>query len=230
MTTPRERLLASARAVVADEGLEGLTLRAIARHAGVSHGAPLRHFPTLAALLAALAAEGFTGLMAAIDDGLATADRRAAEQGVTVTPRQRVAVAGRAYVRYALGDPGVYVVMFRQERIDLSIPEYQAQGFAAFRQLVDLVAAAQADGWRTDDRTDELAAVFWANVHGIADLALHGSLVAVVGPDATERVPALSTTLALGLDQPVDHLIDPLPIDPLPIEALPDATTQGATP
>lgn len=221
MTTPRERLLASARAVVADDGLEGLTLRAIARHAGVSHGAPLRHFPTLAALLAALAAEGFTQLMASIDDSLAVADRRAAEQGVTVSPRQRVAVAGRAYVRFALGDPGVYAVMFRQERIDLSVPEYQAQGFAAFQQLVDLVAAAQAEGWRAGDRTDELAAVFWANVHGIADLALHGSLVAVVGPDATELVPSLSTTLALGLDEPVDHLIDPVTTD---------VTTQGATP
>ena len=221
MTTPRERLLASARAVVADDGLEGLTLRAIARHAGVSHGAPLRHFPTLAALLAALAAEGFTQLMAAVDDGLATADRRAAEQGVGVTPRQRVAVAGRAYVRFALGDPGVYAVMFRQERIDITSAEYQSRGFAAFQQLVDLVVAAQADGWRPHDRAEELAAVLWANVHGIADLALHGALVGAVGPDAAEQVPALSTTLALGLDERVDHLIDPVPEG---------ATTQGATP
>ena len=51
MTSPRERLLQSAREVVATDGLEGLTLRAIARRAGVSHGAPLRHFPTLAAPL-----------------------------------------------------------------------------------------------------------------------------------------------------------------------------------
>lgn len=209
MTTPRQRLLQSAREVVAADGLEGLTLRAIARHAGVSHGAPLRHFPTLAALLAALAAEGFTLLMAMIDDALAAADARAAARGETVSARQRVAVAGRAYVRFALADPGVYAVMFRQERIDISAPEYQEQGFAAFHQLVDLVVAAQADGWRPEERPEELAAVVWANVHGLAELAIHGALAGVVGPDAAHRLPALSTTLALGLDEPVDHLLDP---------------------
>lgn len=209
MTAPRDRLLAAARDVVAADGLEGLTLRAIARHAGVSHGAPLRHFPSLAALLAALAAEGFTQLIRSIDTTLAAADERAAERGVTVTPRQRLALAGRAYVRFALGEPGVYAVMFRNERIDVAAPEYQAQGLAAFGQLVDLVAAAQADGWRPADRAEELAAVLWSNVHGTADLALHGALAGTVGPDAAERVPALSTALALGLDQPVDHLLDP---------------------
>jgi AcrR family transcriptional regulator len=220
MTSPRERLLASAREVVTADGLEGLTLRAIARHAGVSHGAPLRHFPSLAALLATLAAEGFTQLMTTIDTTLAIADARAAAQGTAVTPRQRVALSGRAYVRFALADPGVYSVMFRNELIDITTAEYQTQGFAAFGQIVDLVAAAQADGWRSADRTEELAAVVWANVHGIADLAIHGALAGTVGPDAADRVPALSTTLALGLDEPVDHLLDP-----------PSVTTpEGATP
>src|SRR5690606_15390057 len=66
----RERLLQAARDVVARDGLEGLTLRAIARHAGVSHGAPLRHFPSLAALLAAVAADGFVRLVASITTAL----------------------------------------------------------------------------------------------------------------------------------------------------------------
>ena len=80
------------------DGLEGLTLRAIARQAGVSHGAPLRHFPSLASLLAALAADGFDRLVdAVIDEALATADRQAAAAGPTPA-RQRLAVAGRAYV------------------------------------------------------------------------------------------------------------------------------------
>lgn len=198
--TPRERLLQAAREVVAADGLEGLTLRAIARRAGVSHGAPLRHFPSLASLLAALAAEGFTGLMVAIDDTLARADRAAAAGGERLTSRERVAVAGQAYVRFALAEPGVYSVMFRQERVDVADESYVVQGFAAFQQLVDLVDAAQRDGWRPDDDTTELAAVLWANVHGLAELSLHGALVAVVGPDAAERLPHLSTTLSLGLD------------------------------
>jgi AcrR family transcriptional regulator len=65
--------------------------RAIARHAGVSHGAPLRHFPGLAALLAAM-----------IDAALA---------GVTgAGPRTRLAAAGRTYVAFALAEPGVFSV------------------------------------------------------------------------------------------------------------------------
>jgi AcrR family transcriptional regulator len=225
MTSPRERLLKSAREVVATDGLEGLTLRAIARRAGVSHGAPLRHFPTLAALLAALAAEGFGQLMTAIDDALAAADAAAAALGTTVTPRQRLAVSGRAYVRFALADPGVYAVMFRPERVDVTAADYQRQGYAAFQQLVDLVAAAQADGWHSGRRAEDLAAVLWANVHGLAELSLHGGLEATVGPDAADRLPGLSTTLALGLDEPVDHLLGPLPSDPAPI-----SLRQGATP
>jgi AcrR family transcriptional regulator len=224
MTSPRERLLQSAREVVATDGLEGLTLRAIARRAGVSHGAPLRHFPTLAALLAAVAAEGFTDLMTSIDDALAAADAAAAGLGPAVTSRQRLAVSGHAYVRFALADPGVYGVMFRPERVDVTSADYQRQGDAAFHQLVDLVAAAQADGWQPGRRAEDLAAVLWANVHGLAELTLHGGLAATVGPDAVDRLPALSTTLALGLDEPVDHLLGP-PADPAPT-----SLTQGATP
>ena len=231
MTSPRERLLQSARDVVATDGLEGLTLRAIARHAGVSHGAPLRHFPSLAALLAALAAEGFARLIATIDDTLAAADTAAAALGTTVTARQRVAVAGRAYVYVALSDPGVYAVMFRQERIDVTWPDYQQHGFAAFQQLVDLVAAAQEEGWRPDDTATDLAGVVWANVHGLADLALHGSLAATVGPDAAARLPSLSTTLALGLDEPVDHLIDlDSPSSPAPPASVPPSSPAPSSP
>lgn len=189
---PRRRLLQAARDVVADEGLEGLTLRAIARRAGVSHGAPLRHFPSLATLLAALAAEGFGELMSAIDT--AASDPR-------LSPRHRVALAGQAYVRHAVANPGVFTVMFRQERIATDDPDYQRQGLAAFTQLADLVAEAQADGWRPDDDATELAAVLWSHVHGIAELAIHGALGGVVGPDAIEHIAALSSELVLGVDR-----------------------------
>ena len=173
--------------------------------------------------MAALAAEGFARLIAVIDEALAAADAIAADLGTTVTARQRVAVAGRAYVHVALSDPGVYAVMFRQERIDITWPDYLTQGFA-LASLVGLVAAAQEEGWRPAEASTDLAGVFWATVHGLADLALHGSLAATVGPDAADRLPSLATTLALGLDAPVDHLIGPTADDLHP--SLPP----GATP
>ncbi len=194
--TPRARLLAAAREVLAAEGLEGLTLRAIARQAGVSHGAPLRHFPTLASLLAALAAEGFDELFATIDAELAAAERDAGPGGLG--PRRRLSVSGRGYLRFALADPGVFSVTFRPERVDVGDPAYQAAGFRSFQQLVDLVAAAQADGWQPDLPARDLAAVLWANVHGLATLALHGGLGGVAGPAALERLGPLSSILVLG--------------------------------
>jgi AcrR family transcriptional regulator len=202
VSVPRERLLQAARDVVAAEGLEGLTLRAIARRAGVSHGAPLRHFPTLASLLAAVAADGFGRLVATVDAHLAAADEAARSAGTALSPRQRVAVAGQAYVDFALADPGVFSVTFRPERVDVTDADYQTQGYASFQQLVDLVETAQADGWMQDQRADELAAVLWAHVHGLAVLALHGALPAVVGENAVHRLPRLSSLLALGVDVP----------------------------
>ncbi|HET6951961.1 MAG TPA: TetR/AcrR family transcriptional regulator [Acidimicrobiales bacterium] len=192
----RDRLLQAAREVVAEDGLEGLTLRAIARRAGVSHGAPLRHFPTLAALLAAVAADGFARLHATVEGHLAAAERDAPARR-PLDPRRRIAIAGRAYVDFALADPGVFSVTFRPERVDVTDPTYQAQGARAFDQLVRLVAAAQADGWQPDEPATDLAAVLWANVHGLATLALHGGLD-IVGEGAIDRLPALSSVLVLG--------------------------------
>jgi AcrR family transcriptional regulator len=198
---PRDRLLQSAHEVLADEGLEGLTLRAIARRAGVSHGAPLRHFPTLASLLAALATEGFDRLVDAVDSDLAAAEKAAAEAGATPPgARRRLGVAGRAYLRFALADPGVFSVTFRPERVDVTDPDYQAAGFRSFQQLVELVEAAQADGWQPGVPARDLAAVLWANVHGLATLALHGGLGAVAGPEPLDRLGALSSVLVFGTE------------------------------
>ena len=103
-----------------EQGLDGLTLRAIARRAGVSHGAPLRHFPTLAALLSAVAAQGFRELIAAVDAQLAALDDGA-------TALDRLAAAGRGYVHFAVGSPGVFTVMFRPERLDTTDPAFAAR-------------------------------------------------------------------------------------------------------
>ncbi len=193
----RERLLQAARDVVADDGLEGLTLRAIARRAGVSHGAPLRHFPSLAALLSAVAADGFARLIATVDDHLAAAERATVSDGTALSATERVAIAGRAYLDFALSDPGVFSVTFRPERVDVSDPDYQTQGYRSFQQLVGLVEAAQTEGWRPDEPADALAAVLWSHVHGLAVLSLHGSLGGVVGSDTVGRLHDLSCHLTL---------------------------------
>jgi len=173
MHETRQRLLACARAHLDEHGLEGLTLRAIARRAGVSHGAPLRHFPGVDHLLAAVAAEGFHGLHASVG---AAAD----EVGGDAAGVERLVAGCRGYARFALANPGVFELMFRHERHAAQEPELLDAGARAFLQLVGLVEGAQAGGWRAGEHAGALAGVVWAAVHGVVTLWLPGTMRAAV--------------------------------------------------
>lgn len=196
-TTPHataDRLVASAREILDEQGLEGLTLRAIARRAHVSHGAPLKHFPSLAALLAAVAATGFRDLIASVEG-------RLTDLGPAAAARTRLAASGRGYVDFAVTNPGVFAVMFRPERLDTTDAGYLAAGAASFQQLEDLVAAAQVDGFRPDVDTPRLASFVWTTVHGLADLWIRGR--GLPGADhsfGVEEFLELSQSIVLGED------------------------------
>ncbi|MFP5327971.1 MAG: TetR/AcrR family transcriptional regulator [Acidimicrobiia bacterium] len=184
----RERLLAAARAILDERGLEGLSLREIAKRAEVSHAAPARHFPNLASLLAAVAAEGFVELRKSVEEHVSD---------VTDT-RGRIAAAGRGYVAFALANPGVFGLMFRPERYDTADPAYVECGLAAFQQLVDLVADAQRDGWRDTHAALDVATVVWSAVHGMTQLWLHGALQGATGRSDLSPLHALMTEVLLG--------------------------------
>jgi AcrR family transcriptional regulator len=189
-----ERLVDSAREMLDEQGLEGLTLRAIARRAQVSHGAPLRHFPTLASLLSAVAAQGFRELIAAVD----TQTGRL-EDGASAL--DRLSAAGHGYVMFAVGAPGVFTVMFRPERLDVTDPAYMVASHDSFQQLQDIVEAAQRDGFHSDVDTTRLASVMWTTIHGLAELWIRGC--GLPGADATfglDEFIALSQTVTLGLN------------------------------
>lgn len=168
----RARLVHAAARHLDEHGLVGLTLREIARASGVSHGAPLRHFDGLASLLAAVAAESFERLHGEV---------AAAVDGTVPDPLARLRAAGRAYVAFAVARPGPFELMFRPELLDRSDERYVAASWAAFEQLRDLTAAAQATGWSAGADTLTLAGVLWAGVHGIAALWVQGSLPAATG-------------------------------------------------
>src|SRR6201996_8823971 len=88
----RNGLLDAARAILEESSLSALTLRAVARRAGVSHAAPYRHFPNHEALLVELAIEGFTELKDQIT--------QAAEQAAGDVESDRIAKIGAAYMRF----------------------------------------------------------------------------------------------------------------------------------
>jgi AcrR family transcriptional regulator len=106
----RTALIRSAAALVNDRGLAGVSLREVARRAGVSHAAPYHHFSSKESLLAALAAEGFADL----DAALARAESRAGAD-----PRARLEALGVAYVRFALAKPEMFRAMFRASAKDV---------------------------------------------------------------------------------------------------------------
>jgi len=197
----RDRLIGAARDYLDTQGVDGIGLREIARRAGVSHGAPARHFPTLGALLAAVAADGFRDLFASVD---AAVRRVGGDDAV-----DRLRAAAHGYVDFARSNPGVFALMFRRDLCDVTDADYLTSGGVAFGQLVGLVADAQAAGLRPDVPAPELAGVVWATVHGLASLHLHDALVPTTGQPDRDVLVDLATSLLI----PVPVRSEPLPND-----------------
>ncbi|MBK3642748.1 TetR/AcrR family transcriptional regulator [Streptomyces sp. MBT33] len=158
----RARLVDVGVELVAREGAQALTLREIARRAGVSHGAPRRHFPTHVELLSAIARRGFAELAeratAAVGDG-------------TASPREQVTELGRVYLEFALTNRGMYELMFRHDLLESGHLGLRDTSLPLFGALVELVGRARPEA---DARV--VAGALWANLHGIAQLWGWGSL------------------------------------------------------
>jgi len=184
----RHRLIDATVELLGERGPEGTKLREIARRAGVSHGAPLRHFPSLTALLSEVAAEGFRQLEASVE-------AVAGDQGPEASPLQRLAAGGRGYVSFALANRGVFGLMWRADLVDFTQPALAEAAPAAFASMTRLVEACQRDGWHAGEGTALVAGSLWATVHGLAQLWLLGVLQTAAG--VTDIDAVMGTTLAL---------------------------------
>ena len=185
---PRERLVQTALELLAEEGLEGLGLRSVARRAGLSHGAPLRHFGSFSELLSEVAAHGF-GLLSEALEGSAAGLRPGSG------PLARLRAGARAYVECAVANPALFALMFRPELLDATNESYRSRGLAAFERVVVQVRAAQDAGWRTERDTRVLAGAIWASLHGLAALWAQGALAGPVPRASLDD--ALTTALDL---------------------------------
>jgi AcrR family transcriptional regulator len=161
----RHALIEATTAMVERSGPAAVSLREAARIAGVSHNAPYRHFPTREALLAAVAANGFDRLRAALEDAAATS-------------ADRLLALGQAYVRFAAANPGLFRLMFGGEIGKDAHPDLQASAQRAFTVLRDAAAGGGASAPR------EAAIGAWALVHGLAHLAVDGQLADDLQEDA----------------------------------------------
>lgn len=193
-----ERLVEAALAILADEGLEALTLRSVARSAGVSHGAPARHFRSLADLRAAVAARGFSLL----SEAMRTADAQLPERA---DPRSRLRTGSRAYAECAVAHPALFALMFREDALDISNPSFQRESAAAFDHLLNGVRGAQATGWQAGRDARLVAGSVWAAIHGLASLWSQGSFERPTPGASLDDV--LETTLDLFVSDP--HSAEP---------------------
>lgn len=145
----RSALLVAAAEQIAEEGVDAVSMRALARRCGVSHAAPTHHFTDRRGLFTALATQGFELLA----DDLASAGPDLVDVGL-------------AYVRSVLAHPGHFDVMFRADLIDPANPELAVAQERASAQL--RAALGEHVGAQRDDRATRLAA--WSIAHGFASL------------------------------------------------------------
>ncbi|MEP7297529.1 MAG: TetR/AcrR family transcriptional regulator [Burkholderiales bacterium] len=155
----RVGLLEAADAVLAERGAQALTLREVARAAGVSHGAPYHHFTSLNDLLAAVAQRGFEALGDAMAQAVAVADTR-----------ERLLRVADAYVACARAHPERFRLMFgpllaRKE-------EHPALQAAAQRAFGFVLAAATAHDKKNGG---DLALAGWSLAHGLSHLMIDGA-------------------------------------------------------
>lgn len=176
----REALLAAAEKLLTRDGVPGLTLRAIARQAGVSHAAPKHHFGDSAGLLSELAVIGFERFHGFLTVGL--------RDGLSA--REKLDAIGRGYVAFAAAYPALFLVMFRSERLDMKRPALRA----ASRAALEVLARALEPG--SDAMLEERLSLAqaarlagaWSLVHGFSILLIDGRWKALLArlPDGAD--------------------------------------------
>ena len=181
-----EALLHAAETVLRRDGLRGLTLRAIAREAGVSHTAPQHHFGDTAGVLAELAASGHRRLAQSMQQRAATLEP-GADRGRAIA---------RGYVDFAVANPDLFRLMSRNELLDTERPSLvQARRMSAagladvFESVPDIAPGSNsAFGAMGTEQAIAMASA-WAHVHGLASLLIDNRLNTLAAAPGTLRTP-----------------------------------------
>ena len=189
----RRALIQAGLKLLSEGGVAGLSLRAAAELAGVSHAAPYRHFRDKNALVAAIAEEGFR---------LLTAEMRAAISACGSSDLlARLRAAGAGYVTFAIRHPAYFRTIFGEVTYSEheTKPEMQAlraAGEEAYAVLRDLVGEGIRRGRLRAGDPDQLSLAAWSLVHGLSMLAISGQLSGL-GADPADPASLQPVTAAL---------------------------------
>jgi AcrR family transcriptional regulator len=196
----RQRILQASVELIEDEGLGKLSMREVARRAGVTHQAPYHYFADREAILGEIAEEGFKLLTERIN--------RAVNESGQQSIAQRISAMGLAYVEFACAHPAHFRIMFRPELVNMDrCPGAEAEGDIAFSTVTRVVHEAVLAGLPAVPSEAALVALLWSLGHGLACLILDGPLGkkhADTEPEVQIRdvMSALQNMLEASLQQP----------------------------
>jgi AcrR family transcriptional regulator len=162
----RDELLGRARVTLRESGEDGLSLRQLAREAGVSHGAPRRHFPERQHLLDALAEQGFDELTATVVEQVARSD------GDAIAAFRSVA---RSYIDFAVDDAALMDLMFSTKNAGAA-PQVAAAADRFFTTIGGIVHAVVPASALPGGGTLRVQLLLVSTLHGIATLVGSGRL------------------------------------------------------
>lgn len=172
-------MLKAVEELVLEVGARNLSLRAVARRAGVSHASPGHHFGDKDGMLAAFAQRGFEKFAEAMSKD---------EAGM---------LNGEAYVRFALENQAYYDVMFRSGLDPTCYSGLEEGARGTYGSLLAAVEAIQAKGVMTDVEPEILAVHLWSLVHGLASLLIDNQIRTAVSE--TDRDTFIRSVLQIGV-------------------------------
>ena len=164
----KNALIKAGTEILASEGLGGLSLRKVAKQAGVSHAAPYAHFKDKQALIAAISTEGFKQLHSQIES---------VKKTYQANPGTLLIETAWAYVQFALNEPDRFKLMFSSAlEKEKEYPDFVEISQKNFRQLVDIVEICQGANILKSADSELIALSVWGTVHGFVSLLLEGQI------------------------------------------------------
>jgi AcrR family transcriptional regulator len=158
--------------ILAKEGVAGLSLRKVAKRAGVSHSAPYAHFPDKQSLIAAISTEGFKQLYAELD---------AAVSSYTEDPKRQLQEGVWAYAQFAIHNTDTFKIMFSSVlEKEKEYPAFVEISHRTFERVTEVVRACQDAGVLRTGPPEMMAVGVWGQVHGVISLMLEGQISHIV--------------------------------------------------